>query len=174
MADFLRRRSSPPTDLMQIIGEVRSRWRMKLALRGLVTTFAIVVALILGAAYAMEWARFSPASIIAARVLVALGIVASAGYFLVRPLRRRVSDDQVALYLEENEPSLQATLVSAVEAHRSGAPSMRREASTEQHRSIACSIRRRTSTGDSGAVPLRCASTALTRVAWSDGSFSSR
>jgi predicted lysophospholipase L1 biosynthesis ABC-type transport system permease subunit len=103
MVDFLRRRSSPPTDLMQIIGEVRSRWRMKLALRGLVTTFAVVLALVLVAAYAMEWARFSPASIIAARVLLAVGVVACVGYFLVRPLRRRVTDDQVALYLEEND-----------------------------------------------------------------------
>ena len=42
-------------------------------------------------------------------------------YFLVRPLRRRVTDEQVALYLEEHEPSLQATLVSAVEASREGA-----------------------------------------------------
>src|SRR6266540_3211414 len=114
MLDFLRRRSAPPTDLMQIIGEVRSRWRMKLALRGTVTALAVVVALVLVAAYGMEWARFSPASIITARILLALGVVASVGYFLVRPLRRRVTDEQVALYLEENEPSLEATLVSAV------------------------------------------------------------
>src|SRR4051812_29604074 len=122
MLDFLRGRSAPPNDLMQIISEVRTRWRMKLALRGMVTALAIVVALVLVTAYAMEWARFTPASIIGARILLALGIVVSVGYFLVRPLRRKVSDDQVALYLEENEPSLQATLVSAVEAHRNGAP----------------------------------------------------
>ena len=47
--------------------------------------------------------------------------LASVYYFLVRPLRRRVTDEQVALYLEEHEPSLQATLVSAVEASREGA-----------------------------------------------------
>src|SRR6266545_6091348 len=123
MLDFLRRRSAPPTDLMQIIGEVRTRWRMKLALRGTVTALAVVVALVLVAAYGMEWARFSPASIITARILLALGVVASVGYFLVRPLRRRVTDEQVALYLEENEPSLEATLVSAVEANRTGSGS---------------------------------------------------
>src|SRR6266545_4520566 len=88
MLDFLRRRSAPPTDLMQIIGEVRTRWRMKLALRGTVTALAVVVALVLVAAYGMEWARFSPASIITARILLVLGVVASVGYFLVRPLRR--------------------------------------------------------------------------------------
>jgi hypothetical protein len=33
-----------------------------------------------------------------------------------------VTDEQVALYLEEHEPSLQATLLSAVEASRVGKP----------------------------------------------------
>ena len=47
-------------------------------------------------------------------------LLASVLWFIVRPLRRRVTDDQVALYLEEHEPSLQATLVSAVEASRTG------------------------------------------------------
>ena len=47
MVDFLRRRSAPPTDIMEIIGEVRSRWRMKLALRGIVRVVAVAVGLIL-------------------------------------------------------------------------------------------------------------------------------
>ena len=40
------------------------------------------------------------------------------GLFFVRPLMRRVTDEQVALYLEEHEPSLQAEIISAVEASR--------------------------------------------------------
>ena len=66
----------------------------------------------------MGWsgARFTASSIIAARILLASAVIASVFYFLVRPLRRRVTDEQVALYLEEHEPSLQARLVSAVEA----------------------------------------------------------
>ena len=119
--EYLRRRSTPPTGLHQIINEVRGRWRMKLALRGVAWAAGVSVALFLLAAYAMEWARFTPVSIIGARVLLAAAILASIYYFLVRPLRRRVTDEQVALYLEEHEPSLQATLVSAVEASREGA-----------------------------------------------------
>src|SRR6185503_9142572 len=119
--EYLRRRSTPPTSLHQIIREVRARWRMKLALRGAAWAAGVSVALFLVAAYAMEWARFSPVSIIGARVLLAAAILASIYYFLVRPLRRQVTDEQVALYLEEHEPSLQATLVSAVEASREGA-----------------------------------------------------
>ena len=38
------------------------------------------------------------------------------GTFLVRPIRRQVSDSQVALYLEENDPTLEAAILSAIEA----------------------------------------------------------
>ena len=68
MLDSLRRRSSSPTNLLDIIGEVRTRWRMKLALRGALAVAGIGFGLFLLAAYGMEWARFSGASIIAARV----------------------------------------------------------------------------------------------------------
>jgi len=118
--EYLRRRSTPPSDLTDVIREVRSRWRLKLMLRGVVRSIGVAVALFLVAAYGMEWARFTPSSIIAARILLASAVVASVFYFLVRPFRRRVTDEQVALYLEEHEPSLQATLVSAVEVSRGG------------------------------------------------------
>ena len=121
--EYLRRRSTPPSDLTEIISEVRSRWRLKLALRGVARSVGVAVVLFLVAAYGMEWARFSASSIIAARILLAATVVASVFYFIVRPIRRRVTDEQVALYLEEHEPSLQATLVSAVEASRQGTAS---------------------------------------------------
>jgi hypothetical protein len=114
------RRTSPPTTLLDIIAEVRTRWRMKLALKGTLWVVGIALALFFLAANGMQWARFSSASIIGARIVMMLALVASAYWFLVRPLRRRVSDEQVALYLEEHEPSLQATLLSAVETSRSG------------------------------------------------------
>jgi hypothetical protein len=65
--------------------------------------------------------RFTPAAIIAARIALPLGLIAAALWFVVRPLRRKVTDEQVALYLEEHEPALQATLLSAVESSRTGA-----------------------------------------------------
>src|SRR5688572_25827833 len=120
MLDFLRQGSTPPTDLVGIISHVRNRWRLKLALRGALFVLGAAFALFLVAAYAMEAVRFTGASIIASRVILAVAFAASVFWFLVRPLRRKVTDEQVALYLEEHEPSLQATLVSAVEASRSG------------------------------------------------------
>src|SRR6185436_15538579 len=53
-------------------------------------------------------------------VLMLAGAAGLLVWFLVRPLRRRVTDEQVALYLEEHEPSLQAMLLSAVETSREG------------------------------------------------------
>jgi len=88
MLDSLRRRSSNPTNLLDIVAEVRSRWRMKLALRGAVAVAGIGFGLFLLAAYGMEWARFSGASIIAARVAMLVVLAASAYWFLFVPLRR--------------------------------------------------------------------------------------
>ena len=112
--------STASAGLIDIINQVRNRWRAKLTLRGVVWVLAIAFSLFLLAAYGLEWARFTGNSIMAARVGIVVAIVASVWFFLVRPLRRRVTDEQVALYLEEHEPSLQATLVSAIEANRGG------------------------------------------------------
>ena len=116
----LRHRSSPPQDLFGIIAHVRNRWRTKLALRGAVRLLAVAFGLFVLAAYGLETVRFTTTSIVVARIGLALGLIAAALWFVVRPLRRKVSDEQVALYLEEHEPSLQATLLSAVESSRNG------------------------------------------------------
>ena len=122
MLDNAQPRSASSNPVLDIIGEVRSRWRLKLALRGVLRVGLVAVVLILAAAYGIEQARFSPASVWAARGLLVAAMLASGYWFLLRPLRRQVTDDQVALYLEEHEPSLQATLLSAVEASRAGNP----------------------------------------------------
>ena len=120
MFEFLRRASTPPSDLMGIIHYVRARWRAKLAVKGAVRIIAISVAIFFALAYGMQWARFSPLSILASRLLFGAALVSLVYFFLVKPLRRRVTDEQVALYLEEKEPTLQTMLVSAVESSREG------------------------------------------------------
>ena len=115
-------RHSSPGTLLDIIQQARSRWRMKLALRGVLRVVAIALLLLLVAAYGLDWARFTATSILVARVGLFVALLAAVAWFLVLPLRRKVSDEQVALYLEEHEPSLQATLLSAVEASQNGSP----------------------------------------------------
>ena len=60
---MLRRRSARPTDLLGIIGYVRSRWRTKLAVRGAVTVVFICTASFFAAAYGLQWARFTGPSL---------------------------------------------------------------------------------------------------------------
>src|SRR5262249_6354036 len=112
----------PPTSLVDIIAGVRRRWRLKLAVRGAAWVAAFLFISLILAASGLEWARFTAVSIIAARVALLLGLASAVAWCVVRPLRRQVTDEQVALYLEEHEPSLQAALVSAVESSKAGRP----------------------------------------------------
>ena len=112
------RRSENPSDLMGVIHQIRRRWRYKLMLRGAVGVLGLGAAALVFSAWGLESWRFSPASIITFRVLIAIAFASLVGWFIVRPLLWHVSDEQVALYLEEHEPSLQAEIISAIEASR--------------------------------------------------------
>ena len=109
------RRTEATGGLVDIIHDVRRRWRYKLALRGAVGVLGLGVAALLLSAFGLESWRFSAGSIITFRVVLGLTLAALTYWFLLRPLLRSVSDEQVALYLEEHEPSLQSAIISAVE-----------------------------------------------------------
>jgi hypothetical protein len=109
-------------ELLEIIRHVRRRWRLKLALRGALTVLGVGALVFIASASALEAARFSEGAILAARILLAVAMAALVALFFVRPLLKRVSDEQVALYLEEHEPSLEASIVSAIEATKAPAP----------------------------------------------------
>jgi hypothetical protein len=103
----------PATELRTVIQQVRRRWRMKLAIRGALAVLGIGFVVFLVSASALEAARFSPGAILTARAGLALAIAALVAFFFVKPLIRRVSDEQVALYLEEHEPTLQEAIISS-------------------------------------------------------------
>ena len=114
MPDGMSRSDRRP-ELMQVIHKVRDRWRLRLALRGAVIVVAGTLLALFLSASSLEALRFSPSAIISFRI-IALAVFAALGYIgLVRPLMRRVDDTQVAMYLEEKDPSLQAAILSAVE-----------------------------------------------------------
>ena len=110
----------PRATLLDVIRQVRRRWRVKLAVRGAVGFIAATALALIASAYALEALRFSPASILGFRIGLGLAAAAFAAWFLGRPLMRRVGDEQVALYLEEHEPTLEATIITAIEAEREG------------------------------------------------------
>src|ERR1051326_4709102 len=108
------------SDLVAIIHDVRRRWRMKLVLRGAALAAACAIGALVLSALGLQWNRFTPESILLFRVVMGVVVGLVAYVCLVKPLLRRVTDEQVALYLEEHEPSLEAAIISAVEAERSG------------------------------------------------------
>jgi len=65
--------------------------------------------------YGLEVARFSASSVMWFRGILWFVVAALTARFLIWPLARRVSDEQAALYLEENEPSLEASVLGALE-----------------------------------------------------------
>ena len=113
----------PSSELVEIIRQVRRRWRMKLALRGALGVVGVGLLVLVLSALGLESWRFTPGAIITFRIILGVALAGLVGYLLVRPLMRSASDEQVALYLEEHEPSLQAAIISAVEAGRGGAGS---------------------------------------------------
>lgn len=103
-------------ELRRIVREVRARWRWKMAVRALAVLGGAAVVTLVAAAYALELVRFAPGAILGFRVVTYAVLVTLGWFVFVRPLGRRVTDQQVALYLEEHEPGLDALLVSAVDA----------------------------------------------------------
>ena len=109
--------------LLKVIRSVRRRWRLRVALRGIAIVLGAGVLVFLVSTFGMDRFRFSPGAVIAFRIFAYLALVGLAVRFLVLPLLRRVSDQRVALYLEEHEPSLGARLLSAIEFGRADSDS---------------------------------------------------
>ena len=60
--------------------------------------------------------RFTPDAILGFRIFAWATLGLLFVWFVLRPLLRRVTDEQVALYLEEHEPTLEAAILGAVAA----------------------------------------------------------
>jgi hypothetical protein len=159
----------PPeqAELHRIIGQTRRRWRAKIALRGAAIVCGGVLLTLLLSAYMLEGLRFSPAAILGFRIVIVAATAALAAWFLVRPLLRRVTDEQVALYLEEHHPSLEATLLSAVDASGTESAARQQQSRVLVRKLVGEAIDRCQSVdaaGGSERTPLRAYSGALVAV----------
>ncbi|MFW6199700.1 MAG: hypothetical protein ACOC8K_03920, partial [Gemmatimonadota bacterium] len=85
-----------------MIRRVRNRWRLRTLLRGLAVLVGAGLLAFVVTAYGLELARFSPAAVGIFRVLTYLTVGVIAYVYVVRPLAYRVTEEQVALYLEEH------------------------------------------------------------------------
>ncbi len=109
-------RRANQAEVVRVVRSVRRRWRLGVGLKGLAYVLGITGFVLFLSAMGLEYLRFSPQAVFWLRILTWSTLGATVLLFVVRPLMRKVSDEQVALYLEEHEPSLDQAVVSALEA----------------------------------------------------------
>jgi len=113
-------RGRPPeggsyAELLAVVRRVRRRWRARRLLAGAAVTVAAALLLLFASAAAMDALRY-PTALVRAFGAAAWALLAFALWRAVwRPLRSRRSDRQVALYVEEHDPSLRESVLSGVE-----------------------------------------------------------
>src|SRR5215471_6546589 len=116
---------APHEELLQKIGLVRSRSKAFLWLRGLAWVLGVtVVSLLIGLALANS-SGISVWTVMALRFALLAVITATVIKALVIPLRRTPSDAQLARFVEEKNPGLKDSLVSAVDAIQNARPEQR-------------------------------------------------
>src|SRR5215475_9607435 len=101
--------------LTGVINAVRGRRNLLIVLRGLAITIAATAAMLLIAALAAYRYRFNTAALVSLRIFATLSVIAAVYFALVRPLRRRASDGQLARLVEERHPGIEDRFVSAIE-----------------------------------------------------------
>src|SRR6185436_11834800 len=105
----------PNEELLQKIGQVRTKWKTLLWARGLAWVLGVLVVSI---AVGLYLANTPKVPLWIVNVLKVSGIVALVAVVvrqLVMPLRRVPNDEQLARFVQERNPGLEDRLVSAVE-----------------------------------------------------------
>jgi hypothetical protein len=101
--------------LFGIIQSVRKRRNLMTLLRGAAVTIAITAILLILTGLTAYRYRYHNGALISLRVMAILGLIAAVYLLIVRPLRRKINDAQIARLIEERHPGLEDRLVSAVE-----------------------------------------------------------
>ena len=101
--------------ILAVVRSVRWRWRARIVLRGLVWVIGLTGLVVFVSAIGLERMRFDADAVVFLRFVTWSTFAVSTFLFLIRPLLVRVTDAQVALYLEEHEPSLEHSVVSVLE-----------------------------------------------------------
>ena len=105
-------------ELLRVIRRVRSRWRTRRLLLGFAMVGAATVLVVGVSSAAIDALRYAPWVVRSLQALTLVAFGAAVWRFAIRPLRSRVSDQQVALYVEEHDPTLREAVISGVELGR--------------------------------------------------------
>jgi len=112
------RRGTETQRLERILSGVRTRWRLRRTVSGMVWVLLAALAAVVLTGFGLEATRFSPSAVLGFRLVAWSVVIGLAVWRVLLPWFKQVNDEQVALYLEEHEPSLQAAILGAVEAER--------------------------------------------------------
>src|SRR5689334_19307319 len=93
--------SSHEKSLKDLIAQVRSRIRARLILRGLAITVGVFAVSLLAAALVAGRFYYRPGVLLLLRLLPLVLTLAAALVFILRPLRARIPDRQIARLIEE-------------------------------------------------------------------------
>ena len=108
-------RPRPEEELREVIRRVRARWRTRRVLSGVAAMAGSALVVLAASAFTVEASAFAP-WVARSLSLGAWALFALAAWrFVIRPLRARVSESRIALYVEEHDRSLEATVLSGVE-----------------------------------------------------------
>jgi len=103
-------------ELQRSIDQVRRRMRAIALARGAALFLGLSLVVVGVAILLIDHWNYTAAALSQVRLVSLLVILALLAWFLVRPLLRKVSDAQLARYIEERNPELQERLITAVEA----------------------------------------------------------
>lgn len=106
----------PNDELLQKIGQLRSKWKAFVWLRGLVWVLGAIVASVALGLYLAASPSVPFATVRMLSLFFLAGVAAIAVWKLFLPLRRLPTDMQLAQFVEEKNPGLEQSLISAVEA----------------------------------------------------------
>ena len=106
---------SDNSQLSTIINTVRLRRRTLAIFKGTAATIAFAAAMLLLIAFAAYRFRYHNGTLIGLRFAAIAGLLASVYFFLIRPLRQKLSDLKIARLIEEKHTGLQDRLATAVE-----------------------------------------------------------
>src|SRR5215510_1447953 len=113
---------APHEELLQKIGIVRRKWRTFLWLRGLAWVLGVTVASLLIGLWMADNRSISSAMVAVLRLGLLAAVTVTVIKALIIPLRRTPTDTQLARFIEEKNPGLKDSLVSAVDAIQNARP----------------------------------------------------
>jgi len=102
-------------NLRNLISRARKRRQLLIVLRGIAACLGVIAAILLLTGWAAHRYRFNPTALLALRLTVAIGFLATLYFAFIRPLWQRISDARLARLIEERTPGADDRLVAAIE-----------------------------------------------------------